>query len=73
MSEKITQAEFERKWGPRPERAAVPVALDWPSCDDEMCEGWHWAMPEIVRANVAGGLSPKAILDYLPANVREEE
>ena len=69
MSEEITQAEFEAKRGPRPGRAAVPVALDWPSCGLATCEGWHWAMPDIVRENVQDGLSPKEILAYLPEPV----
>ena len=57
----ITKAEFESKWGLRPNRAAVPAEMDGP-CDDEECEGWHWVLREIWEDDVKFGFRPASDL-----------
>lgn len=60
----LTKAEFEKKWGPRPERVAVPAERDGP-CDYKDCEGWHWVNPEWWETDVKWGMRDEKDLELV--------
>ena len=66
LPDTLTKEEFETKWGPRPDRVAVPAEMDGP-CDYDECEGWHWTRKEWWEDDVKWGMRPASDLEVFDA------